>query len=316
MAEVMVQPEEDASLVERFARALAPEQEEAPEPQPEHEEEAGSQPEAEGSEPQAEADEQVVDPDAPFIPIKYKVEGGEDREETLSINQLKSGYMMRQDYQRKTAEVARARDTLTAEVESQVSQERQNYVQGLQIAEQALLAMVVPELNGVDMEQLAQSDPSKAVLLQAKAHKLSQTIGAIRQQLAQAQQQAMQKMAEQSKRALSDPVSGIQGWGEQMYSQLMNEGGRAYGFTPDEVAAVVDHRMIRVLHDAYQYRQLKAAKPKDQGKPAPKVIKPGVSVGKGERAAEQVAQLRQKAQKTGKWQDAAEVYLASMRNRK
>jgi predicted transposase YbfD/YdcC len=311
--EEVIQPSE-ADLVARIANVLTPE--EAPEEPQEANQESSEAEEPEASEteePEQEEEGQAVDPDAPFIPTKFKTEGGEEREETLSINQLKSGYMMRQDYQRKTAELAKARDTLTSEVEQHVAQERNNYIQGLQIAEQALMAMVVPELNGVDMEQLAQTDPSKAVLLQAKAHKLSQTVNHIRQQIAQAQQQAMHKMAEQSLRVLSDPIQGIPGWNDQLYTSIITEGAKAFGFRPEEVANVVDHRMIRVLHDALQFQKAKAVKPKDQAKAVPKVLKPGTPQGKSETQAKQEAQLRQRLQKTGSVEDAAALYLATRR---
>lgn len=299
-----IQPTED-EIVQRIANVLTPPEESQEEPQEIQEGEEAPEEEAQEAEPEGPA----VDPDAPFIPLKFKTEGGEDKEENLSINQLKSGYMMRQDYQRKTAELARARETLTNEVETHVAQERQNYVQGLQVAEQALLAMVVPELNGIDMEQLAQSDPSKAVLLQAKAHKLSQTINGIRAQIAQANQQAMQKQAEQSIRILSDPIQGIPGWNDQLYTNIISEGAKTYGFRPEEVANVVDHRMIRVLHDAMQYRQAKAAKPV-QAKAVPKVLKPGTPQGRSEAQAKQEALLSQRLKKSGSVEDAAALYLA------
>ncbi len=301
--QVIEQPADDseAALVDRIVKTFAPDE-------PEEEVEAPeTEVEAEAPEPEPEGD--AVDPDAPFIPVKVKAEGGTDQDELLSINQLKSGYMMQKDYQRKTAELARARDTLTQEVEQAVSQERQSYLQGLQVAEQALLNMVVPELNGVDIEKLAQTDPAKAVAIQARAHKLNQTVQAIRGQIAQAAEQARKAQAEQSKRALSDPVSGVPGWGDQLYNQIISE-AKDYGFSTEEVANVVDHRMIRVLHDALQYRKAKTAKPKDQVKAVPKVLKPGTPQGKSALQAQNEAQLSNRLQKSGSIEDAAALYLA------
>lgn len=306
----------EAELVSRINNVLNP-QEEAPEeveaPETEVTAEA-PQEEAPPQEEAAEPEEQAIDPDAPFIPLKTKVEGGGDQEETLSINQLKAGYMMQKDYHRKTQELAKARDTLTKEVEQGISSARQEYLEGLRVAEQALISLIVPELQGVDMEKLAYENPSQAVLLQARAGKLHQSVQWIRQQRAQAEQQAAKTLSEQMERALADPISGVPGWGAAMKEQLASD-AKAYGFTPEEVSAVVDPRMFRVLHDAAQFQKAKSAKPKEQVRPTPKVLKPGVQQGSRELQAKNEEKLMANFKKSGSIDDGAALLLARM-NRK
>lgn len=299
----------EASIVERITRVLQPEEPEAETPEGE-----SDQPEETKAEEET-PEGTEVDPDEAFIPVTVKTEGGADEEETVSINQLRAGYMRQKDYQRKTAELARSRESQQSEIEQQISQQRQQYIEGLQVAEQALQQMVLPELMGVDIERLAREKPGEAIALQARGNKLRDTINNIRGQIQQAQQRAFAEAAAKSKQALSDPVSGLPGWGDQMYTQIINEGSKLYGFSPEEVASVVDHRMIRVLHDAMQFKQASQAKPKEQpAKPAPKVLKPGAPQGKSELRAKEVAHLNQRLQKSGSIEDAAALYLARKRN--
>lgn len=303
---------DEASVLSRLSAFVGDPEEsaedDAPDEQPETEGEAAEPEQA--SEEEAPAQEPAgveVDPDAPLVEITSKGDDGKDETRLWSLNEMKKGVMMERDYRRKTAEVARARDTMETEVQQQVSQTRTEYIQGLKTAEQALLALVLPELQNVDMDKLAAENPSEAMRVQVKAGKLNNAVTAIRQQLAQADQQAQTQMAQQSKRALSDPIGGIPGWGDEMYGKIIQEGAKYYGFKPEEVANVVDHRMIRALHDALQYQQAKQAKPAPKG-PAPKVIKPGAPAGSDDLRAREVTNLRQRLKKSGDLRDAAALW--------
>jgi len=262
--------------------------------------------------PQETQDEGVtIDPDAPLIEITVKKEDGTDETRPWSLNELKQSVMMKQDYTRKTQEIARAREQMSQAIEQQVAQERNNYLQSLQMAEAALVSLVAPELQQVDFSKLAEENPAEAVKLQAKAAKLQQTMAALRQQQQAVQQQAVQRLAQESVRLLSDPVTGIPGWGDELYSSLISEGAKAYGFRPEEIANVVDHRLIRVLNDALSFQKAKSAKP--VVKAVPKVIKPGAPSVKGEMQARNEQQLQARLKKTGDLKDAAALYLSRMK---
>jgi hypothetical protein len=304
------QPEQSVlSRLTSFVDPPPPEEEKDP-PAQEDTAEQPEEAEAEAEEAPAEEESQgvEVDPDAPLVEITVKGDDGSEDTRLWSLDEMRKGVMMEKDYRRKTAEVARARETLDTEVQQQVQEARNTYVQGLKAAEQTLLALVVPELNGIDMDKLAEENPALAVKFQAKAQKLNNAVHNIRQQLAQADQQAMQQMAQQSIRALSDPVSGIPGWGDEVYSSIIKEGAKTYGFKPEEVANVVDHRMIRVMHDALKYRQATQVKPVP--KQSPKVLKPGAPQGRDDQRAREATNLRQRLKKSGDIKDAAAAWLA------
>lgn len=96
-------------------------------------------------------------------------------------------------------------------------------------------------------------------------------------QQTQAQQRAMQMyVAEQSKilerdiPELSDAVKG-----KELKSAL-RETGQSYGFSDQEISQIFDARAVKVLHDAMQYRKLKASRAvvEQKAKKARPVTKP------------------------------------------
>jgi hypothetical protein len=314
--------EQPGSEVDSFAAILNQEAGEPQEPQePQAETPEGEVEEVttadESPEPQDE-NTITIDPEAPMFEVTIKAEGGTNETKKVSLKDLESGYMMQADYQRKTAELARAREQLTTEVQQMIEPERQAYVQNLNILQQAVLGLSAPELQNVNWEQLAAEDPAKYVQLTAKAQRVQQTLQHIQAQQQQAEAQARQKAAEQSKRMLSDPIQGIPNWGAEVYQSLINEGSKMYGFTPEEVAQVVDYRMIKVLHDAQQYQKLKAAKPIVEKKvtAVPKVLKPGTPAVQGDIQAKQDKEVFQKLKKTGDLRDAASAFLVLDKRKK
>ena len=170
-------------------------------------------------------------------------------------------------------------------------------------------------MSNVNWETLATENPAEYVKLSARAQRAQQAMQAVQQQQAELQRKQYQEAAEQSKRKLSDPIEGIPNWGDEVYTSLIQEASKQYGFSPDEVAQVVDWRMIKVLHDAYQYSKVKAAKPEVQKKISvvPKVLKPGAQSDQDGQAVDK--QLRDRLKKSGNLHDAANLYLSRQKGR-
>lgn len=328
MAEDMTELQQEQDVLSRLQQGHTQPPPEEPEEEQEEEQERTIPPPArEGEDVEEEAPEKgtpapeeqtlTIDPDAELFEITVKGEGGKDETVRMSLSQMQAGVMMQQDYQRKTAELSKARDNLQKEMEEIIAPEREAYIRNLQIMQQTVLAMGSSELQNVDWESLATNDPAKYVQLVAKAQRVQQTIGQMQEMQNAAQQRAWAQQVELSKRALSDPISGIKGWGAEKYQALMREGAQAYGFRPEEVAAVVDHRMIRVLDDALAYRALQKAKPTVEKRVtvAPKVLKPGASADDSQLRAKQEGELYQRLKKSGDVKDAAALWLARQQRR-
>lgn len=300
--QVQANPEGAFDAQEAFANII--EQEEA---QPEVE----AQPQEEPEEPQEQEPEES-EPEA-LIEITVKGEGGEDVVEKVTLQQLQSGYMMQKDYQRKTAEIARQRETLQNEIKSQVEPVLQRYENNLNVMQQAVLQAIGPELQNVNWKELAVEDPAKYVELTAQANHIGQilnTIAAEQQKIAdQKEQQRQQELAKAIPEAVATLERDIPGWNNTLYQNLLKTGVDAYGFSPKEIGEVYDARMIKVLHDAHKYRELQKAKPNVDKKVvnAPKVLKPGAPISRNDGNAvvkEKIKQVR----KTGRVEDAAAAF--------
>ena len=76
---------------------------------------------------------------------------------------------------------------------------------------------------------------------------------------------------------------------------------------------LIDARSIIVLNSAMKYENLLATKiSKKKAKVVPKVQKPGVSTTKGEVNSDRVKQLRARAKRSGKVDDAAALLKSLM----
>jgi hypothetical protein len=298
----------EAQAAEKIAAIMNRGKEPPPEAIPETAVEPQVTPEA--AAPEEDENTITIDPDAPLFDVTVKVEGGGSENLKVSLKELEAGYMMDKDYRRKTAELSRAREQLTQEVHKMVEPERQQYVQNLQVLQQAVMAMTAPELQNINWEQIASEDPAKYVQLSAKAQRVQQTLQHIHGQMQQAQQQAIAQAAQQCQRMLTDPVNGIPNWGQEV-AQTIIQTGNAYGYSAEELAQVVDYRHIKVLHELAEYRKLKEAKPAVEKKVTvvPKVLKPGAPQS-GDSQAKRVNELQQRLKQSGSVKDAAALLSA------
>lgn len=255
------------------------EKQEKPEPSTEQKAE---QPEKQEAVEQEEQEEISLDLEAPLFETKYKGDGGEDKLEKLSIKQLQSGYMMQRDYQRKTAELAKQREALQKEVEAKTKPALETYEKNLTVLKQAVMAAVAPELQGVNLMQLASEDPAAYVQKQARLQQVGQLMQHIESELtkstqAKAQQEQLAK-TEKIQSAVETLQRDIPGWGDQKYQELMKY-GVDLGYTPQEMAETIDARMFKLLDVAKKYSELQKAKPEVEKKVVnlPKVVKPGTA---------------------------------------
>ena len=301
-------------------------------PAPETDQEEPAKPEKAAEESSVE-----IDPDAKWIEVEEVTEGGTKETRKYSLNELKAQRMMQADYSRKTAELARQRESAQAETRQAVETERQKFVSQAQTLQRALVQMVAPEFAkaGVDLgnqmsvqsylSQLAKEDPAQAIAMQNRLQELHLAVSlagkAVETEQAKSRTERGQQIATQAREAWENLGRNIKGWNQETYNKLLKTGMEHYGFRAEEIAnpvradgtlpdgylPAVDARFIQLLHDADAYRQQQSAQPIVEKRVAavPKVIKPGTNAkpGKNEREAEDQTRLR----KTGKIEDFARL---------
>ena len=247
------------------------------------------------------------------LDVKTKGEDGKDVVEKLTVKELREGYMKGKDYSRKTAEVARQREEVGEKVRQAIDSERTQYQQNLQQLHNFVIDSVAPELKDVNWNQLATDNPMEYVRIRNRADQITQVLANIeskQKEVSEKQKgevsQARQKAAIEARTKLE---SEIPNWSDELYHELMKT-GEAYGFKQGEVGSWVDARAIQVLHDAHQYRLLKAKTPLKVVVP-PKVVKPGATQSLTQAQARAGAAMK-RLQPSGRVEDAADVIASRM----
>jgi len=269
----------------------------------------------EGEQPEVQEPVYVADED---LKKKAKIKV-QNEELEVTLDEALKGYMRQADYTRKTQETASERKKLEATVQQQLHGERQQYLQALQTLQAAVVKAAEPDLANVDWNKLAAEDPAEYVRKSNRARQVQDALGAIQQQ----QQQAMAMQAQEHHRVLAQAVAEakeevvkvIPEWSDDLYQSILKRGVETYGFSPQEVGQIFDHRAIQVLHDAHQYRLMKDQKPLVEKKvqEAPKVVKPGVPQRPGQ-TQEMAKAAKDKLRQTGRVEDFAE-FLGAMEKR-
>lgn len=268
-----------------------------------------AKPEEEAEEP---AEEVEIDPEEKLFDVEETLEGGKKEVRKYSLNELKAQRMMQADYQRKTAELARQREEVQDKVRQGIEGEKKQYLQALETQQKLVWSLVAPELQNVNLDQLANDDPSEYVKVSNKLNRLNQAIQGIQAEQLRLQQQEREHLEKVVlPKAAEELQRDIPNWGPEIQKSITRTATEKYGFTPEELSSVVDPRHIKVLHDAFQFHESKKVtetqKQIAQKKivEKPKVLKPGTKQPAQKSEGDEFKRLQQ----TGRFEDAAAVIL-------
>lgn len=234
------------------------------------------------------------------------------KEEQVTLEDLKRGYSGQKYVQQGMEEAAQERKQ-AQDAFNALAQERQQLGQ---LFNQFVNGQIMPPPVAPPMEML-QSDPigymeQKAYFDQAIGQWNQQMQGIMQQfQPSQAEQGIQKAYAEREAAKLQEIIPELKD--EAKAGELKAQVAKAaehYGFSPQELSAVVDHRTLHVLIDAARYREVvrgraeadkKAAPAKNRGRP--------VKSGSKKVGTKMAAAQRQKnrLKQTGRIEDALDL---------
>jgi hypothetical protein len=214
-----------------------------------------------------ESDDESDDDATPVEKITIKVKGEDGEEEIVEATpeELVASYMRRKDYTKKTQALAMRENEAVQFLTEKHEEIRQNYISQAELTRAAIVNMAGLKSES-EMATLAHEDPAAWVAENQRqiqiGNYLNQLDQAIHREKSHAEQQSI--IAEQSRKEqlFNNTWSVLQKEGidrpklENIYSTVVKN----YGFTQDELATVLDHRMVQVMRDAVAYRALKAQK--------------------------------------------------------
>lgn len=308
----------DGSIESAISQLIQPEPEEQPEETVEVEEDSYDE-EQEDYEPEQDDEveedyeedaEEEADSEEPNT-FTVKVDGVEQR---VTLEDLKRGYSGQQYVQQGMQQVAEMRKQFE-QIAGDFLNEREQakaifaQVQNLQIPS----APVPPNV------ELAETDPFRYSAERAKydvaANEYQQKLADIQQALegnSQAEQQArnayLQREMETLKQVIPDFADPEKA--QNLRNSMFKVSQETYGFDPQEIAAITDSRVLRVLHDAIQFRAAQGGKEqaikKAKAKPG-RTVKPGAKKTASNRDSQR--QARSKLKRSGSIQDAMSLIL-------
>lgn len=207
------------------------------------------------------------------------------KEETVTLSELRDGYLRQADYTRKTQAVTEQRKTL----ETQVEQVGKKYEEAA-----AILGAVSEQLLGTPPAKpdisLMRSDPQtyeEQKYAWEQWHALKAGFDDWRQKVVQERdQQTGQKRAEYAKAEGQKFLQAFEIKDEATFNAKISElhsYAQTRGYDPQELAGMIDHRAYIILDESRKYRALMAEnKPKAELKAKKAKLKP-VSSGAAQR---------------------------------
>ena len=223
--------------------------------------------EAEANNEQDDDDSQESEEPAPVAKITFKVKGEDGTEETVeaSTEELAASYLRQKDYTKKTQALAARESEAVNFLKTKHDEIRNQYLSQAEVTRAALVQMAGIK-TGDEMAQLAHSDPAAWVAenqrqqsVTAYLNKLDQQINGERQRAAQEAEayraQSLQKQFQQTWEVLEKEKID-----KPALAKIYEGVNKTYGFTPEELGNVYDHRLVRMMRDAQAYQALKAQK--------------------------------------------------------
>ena len=223
--------------------------------------------EAEANNEQDDDDSQESEEPAPVAKITFKVKGEDGTEETVeaSTEELAASYLRQKDYTKKTQALAARESEAVNFLKTKHDEIRNQYLSQAEVTRAALVQMAGIK-TGEEMAQLAHSDPAAWVAenqrqqsVTAYLNQLDKQINGERQRAAQEAEayraQSLQKQFQQTWEVLEKEKID-----KPALAKIYEGVNKTYGFTPEELGNVYDHRLVRMMRDAQAYQALKAQK--------------------------------------------------------
>ena len=264
--------------------------------------EATSTENQETNENETELQEQVEEPSL----HRVKVNG---QELEVSLDELKSGYSRDSDYRQKTHSLSLERKNL----EEEKGVLRQTYDTKLRELDELMQSAnsFISQGSEVDLKAMYEEDPQAAAKLDFQMRQQREHLASLRQKSEAVKQQQYNQFLNEQKQLAEQAIPELAN--PQKASDLkvrMRNTLSDYGFNDQEIGSLADHRFLKVLKDAMDYRNLKAAKPIVQKKVvnAPKVVKSGTASSESSKRSVIQSKLG-RLKKSGKIQDAHSAIL-------
>lgn len=304
----LIEPEE--SLDEELEEEDGAEDDEQEPDSPEEDEESDDEDEEQDdSEDDVDTDDAVQSGQTHSV----KVNG---EEVSVTLEELKQGYSG-QKYVQQGMQVAASQRKQAEDVYNALLNERQNIAQLYQQVQSGGFAQppVQPSRELFDTDPIGFMDAKLRYDDDLGAYNAQvEQLKTVTAQQSQAQEAAKQAYLQQEMATLQEviPEFSDQKKASAVRDKMLKLGTEVYGYQADEIGQIMDHRAIRVLHDAIKYREIMGGKQaaEDKANPANRRKRPVKAGSKPTTSnSKKVAQRRSKLTNSGSISDALGLIL-------
>lgn len=254
------------------------------------------------------------DIDVDEIPLDVMIDG---ELKQVTIKELKDKYSFVGAIDKRLQEVTEGRAIIQRQ-SNELDQVFQHSLGRLEALDKVLAQIEAPRM---DMDELRAKDPTRYLFekermreaadrrnqVRAEAQKLSEQQENIRTAALIEYSKQEAYILGQKDPEFADPVKAPQAM------KRLSDGAKEYGYSPQEVYGVTDHRALLVLKDALEMRALRAQQKMGikEAKVAPRpLMKPGAKVPTARsQQQKQMDALRAKAKETGRVEDVAATLI-------
>ena len=260
------------------------------------------------------AEETATDDDVPQPkPFKVKIDG---QEVEVTEDELLKGYSRHEDYTRKTQRLAdekKAFETESTTKAQEIATRRAEYEARLASVHDALRALTPEEPNWDELRKVHSSEDVNAAYIGYKQQqeRLAKIQGE-RDRLAKESNAALAKEAEKylstERERLRDVIPE---WKDPVKEQAglseLTTYAKSIGFTEEELASVVDHRLLLVLRKAQMQDRGTAAKPTIENKIERVIAASAPGASSAAKPSTALAKAQARLKQTGRLEDAASL---------
>lgn len=215
----------------------------------------------------AESEDDEDKPPTPDQKITIKVKG-KDGEETLQLthDEIASSYLRQGDYTKKMQGLAERENQAVQFLQTKHEEVRNQYLEQAAFARSAVEQMAGFRTES-EMAQLAHSDPAAWVAENQRQGQIKAFLGTLDSNLKREREQASEQSKAQQQKQYQQTIEAS--WSELAKEKIdrpalvkiYESTAKHFGFKPEEMGNITDHRVVKMMRDAAAYRELKAKAP-------------------------------------------------------
>lgn len=177
--------------------------------------------------------------------------------------EIKDALLRQKDYTQKTQSVAELRRTIEEKAESVKVEAEFQKTHFDKVVQAHALNTQLQQFAQIDWAALPSADPARYLQLDRQQRDLQEAANRVNADIQQAAQQFNGQRQQAKQKAQAQCIEELKKTFKDFGPDLLNkldETGKSFGFSGEELASIADPRMVRVLHAAMQYKKLQGSK--------------------------------------------------------